>query len=74
MDVGGTMSTEIKHLVTVCLPFLKVKIYGEWYTLTNAVAQEVEELRKQPLVWIYFKQNRCADCNLAHECVNVRDS
>ena len=74
MDVGGTMSTEIKHLITVCLPFQKVKIYGEWYALTHAIVAEVEEMRKMPLVWVYFRQTRCADCNLAHECVNVHNN
>ena len=63
------MATKIVELVTVCLPFQKVKLYGIWYQLDNAVVKEIEELRKQPLVWVYFKNHSCRDCDLAKECV-----
>jgi len=63
------MATKIVELVTVCVPFSKVKLYGVWYQLDHAVAKEVEEIRKQPLVWVYVKNHSCRDCNLAKECV-----
>jgi len=66
---GGAMSTKITELVTVCLPFGKVKLYGTWYQLDSAVAREVEELRKHPLVWVYIKNHSCRECDLAKECV-----
>ena len=63
------MATEIKSLITVCLPFQKVKLNGVWYLYSDAVAKEVEEARKHPGIWIFVKNHSCRDCTLIKECL-----
>lgn len=66
------MATEIKSLITVCLTFNKVKVNGVWYLLTDAAVKEIEEAKKHPGVWIYFKQHSCKDCSLISECLTAK--
>jgi len=53
------MATAIKAVITVCLIHLRVKINGEWYPLTDAVAEEVEAMRAEPLVWVLINNLVC---------------
>lgn len=65
------MATEITALITICLTFQKVKMLGKWHPLTHAVAKEIEDTRKEPKVWVYFKNHSCRDCNLVSECITI---
>ena len=67
------MATEIKSLITVCLPFQKVKLNGTWYKLTDAAVKELEEARKHPMVWVYIIVDRgCNSCSFHSQCINAQ--
>lgn len=67
------MATKISQLITVCLPFHKVKLQGEWFHLSEALANEIRELRKEPMVWIATLNIKCSECNYLRECRNIKN-